>query len=151
MKTHPSPKPNSYSLMNAVKRFRTLISVSAILALPLFSVASAALFPFSPQSGLETVEIYQGDCTTPATTFTLGDTVCAKLTNAPTGFRTTQVLRRLAVVGPDGFIRNKVEVPGTDSSDQVVFTIPATETSLVGGETVDNRGTWQGTSFSGVD
>jgi len=117
MKTHPSPKPISYSLMNTVRRFRILILLSAILAVPLFSVASAALFPFSPQAGPETVAIYQGDCTTPATAFTLGDTVCAKLTNAPTGLRTTQVLRRLAIVGPDGFIRSKTDVPGTDSSD----------------------------------
>src|SRR5215212_533489 len=151
MKTHPSPKPISYSLMNTVRRFRILILLSAILAVPLFSVASAALFPFSPQAGPESVAIYQGDCTTPATAFTLGDTVCAKLTNAPTGLRTTQVLRRLAIVGPDGFIRSKTDVPVTDSSDELVFTIPATETSLVGGETIDNRGTWEGASFSGID
>jgi hypothetical protein len=137
--------------MNFVKRFRILILASAIVALPLFSVAYAAWFPFSLQAGPETVAIFQGDCTTPATSFTLGDTVCAKLTNAPTGFRATQVLRRLAIVGPDGFIRAKTDVPGTDSSDELTFTIPATETSLVGGEALDNRGSWQGASFSGSD
>ena len=151
MKTYPTSKRISYPLVNIVKRFRILILVSAILALPLFSVTYAALFPFSLQAGPETVAIFQGDCTTPATSFTLGDTVCAKLTNAPTGFRATQVLRRLALVGPDGFIRSKTDVPGTDSSDEVIFTIPATDTSLIGGENIDNRGTWQGTSFSGAD
>ena len=150
MKTHP-PSRIPHSCMNVLRRFRALILVSVILALPLFSVAYAEWFPFVPQAGPETLAIYQGDCTTPATSFTLGDTVCAKLTNAPTGFRATQVLRRLAIVGPDGFIRSKTDVPGTDSSDELIFTIPATETSLVGGETIDNRGTWQGASFSGVD
>lgn len=136
--------------MNVIKRFRILIFVTAILALPLFSVASA-VFPLTPQAGPETIAIFQGDCTTPATSFTLGDTVCAKLTNAPVGFRATQVLRRLAIVGPDGFIRSKSDVPGTDSSDELIFTIPATETSPVGGENLDNRGTWQAASFSGFD
>ena len=150
MKMLPKPDRISHSLMSVIKRFRILIFVTAILALPLISVASA-VFPLSPQAGPETIEIYQGDCTTPATSFTLGDTVCAKLTNAPVGFRATQVLRRLAIVGPDGFIRSKTDVPGTDSSDELIFTIPATDTSTVGGETLDNRGTWQASSFSGFD
>lgn len=151
MKTHPIPRRISHSLKNIVKRFRTLIFVTALLAPALFSVASAAWAPFSPQAGPETVATYQGDCTTPATSFTLGDTVCVKLTNAPTGSRATQVLRRLAIVGPDGFIRSHKQVSGTDSSDELIFTIPATETSLVGGDNIDNRGTWQGASFSGAD
>lgn len=151
MKTHHTLNRPSYSLMKFVKRFRILILVSALVALPLFSVAYAAWFPFSLQAGPETVDIFQGDCTTPATSFTLGDTVCAKLTNAPTGFRATQVLRSLAIVGPDGFIRAKANVPGTDSSDELVFTIPATATSTIGGDTIDNRGTWSAASFTGSD
>ena len=151
MKTHLTPRRMLYSLMNPVKRFRTLILVVAILTVPLFSVAYAEWFPFMLQAGPETVTIYEGTCTTPATSFTLGDTVCAKLTNAPTGSRATQVLRRLALVGPDGFIRAKVDVPGTDSSDEVTFTIPATDTSLIGGENIDNRGTWHAASYSGSD
>ena len=150
MKTHRTPRRISSALLNLVKRFRTLIVVSAILALPLFPAAYAGWFPFF-QAGPETVAIFQGDCTTPATSFTLGDTVCAKLTNAPTGVRATQILRRLALVGPDGFIRVKADVPGTDSSDEVTFTIPSTDTSLIGGENVDNRGTWTAASYSGVD
>lgn len=150
MKTHRNPLRNSYSLLHVVKRFRTLILVSAILALPLFPAAYAGWFPFF-QAGPETVAIFQGDCTTPATSFTLGDTVCAKLTNAPTGSRATQVLRRLALVGPDGFIRVREDVPGLDSSDEVVFTIPSTDTSLIGGENIDNRGTWRAASLAGWD
>jgi len=140
-----------YSLMNPVKRFRTLILVVAILTVPLFSVAYAEWFPFMLQAGPETVTIFQGGCSTPATSFTLGDTVCAKLTNAPTGSRATQVLRRLALVGPDGFIRAKVDVPGTSSSGEVTFTIPSTDTSLIAGENIDNRGTWTAVAYSGFD
>src|SRR5687768_3946878 len=53
-----------------------------------------------PQAGTETVAIYQSDCTTPATDFTLTQTLCAKLTSGPVGSRPTQVLRRLSIVGP---------------------------------------------------
>ena len=150
MKTHRNPRRISYSLLNLVKRFRTLIVVSAILALPLFPAAYAGWFPFF-KAGPETVAIFQGDCTTPATSFTLGDTVCAKLTNAPTGSRATQILRRLVLVGPDGFIRAKADVPGLESSDELTFTIPATDTSLIGGENIDNRGSWRAASLAGWD
>ena len=151
MKTHRTPRRTPYAFLTLVKRFRILIVVSALLALPFFPAAYAGWFPFLLQSGPETVAIFAGDCTTPATSFTLGDTVCAKLTNAPTGARATQVLRRLSLVGPDGFIRVNHDVPGTDSSDEVTFTIPATDTSLIGGENIDNRGTWHAASSSGFD
>src|SRR6185503_19248125 len=151
MKTHRKPRRFPYPVLNFVNRFRTLIIASALLALPLFTVGYAAWFPFMPQAGPETVAIFQGDCTTPATSFTLGDTVCAKLTNAPTGARATQILRRFTLVGPDGFIRATKNVAGTDSSDEVTFTIPSTDTSLIGGENVDNRGTWQAASIAGFD
>jgi uncharacterized repeat protein (TIGR01451 family) len=103
---------------------------------------------FLPQAGVETVAIYQSDCTTPSTSFTLGQTLCAKLTNAPLGLRATQVLRRLSIVGPNGYIRQELNVPATTSTATLSFTIPATATSLVGGETIDNRGSWQALSIS---
>ncbi|HEY9502261.1 MAG TPA: hypothetical protein VIR01_11590, partial [Pyrinomonadaceae bacterium] len=150
MKTHRKPRRFPYPVLNFVNRFRTLIIASALLALPLFTVGYAAWFPFLPQAGTETVAIFESDCTTPATIpVTLGDTVCAKLTNAPTGSRATQTLRRLVLVGPDGFIRAKTDVPGTSATGQVVFTIPSTDTSLIGGENIDNRGTWRAASLAG--
>src|SRR5690242_3426971 len=99
-------------------------------------------------SGVETVAIFQSDCTMPATSFTLNQTVCAKLTNAPLGLRSTQVLRRLSIVGPNGYIRQELNVPATTSTATLSFAIPSTPTSVVGGETIDNRGSWQALSIS---
>ena len=104
--------------------------------------------PLLPQAGIETVAIYESDCTTPATSFTLSQTLCAKLTNAPLGLRTTQVLRRLSIAGPNGYIRSELNVAATTSTASLTFTIPSTATSSVGGETVDNRGSWQALSVS---
>ncbi len=104
--------------------------------------------PLLPQAGPETVAVFQSDCTTPATSFTLGQQLCAKLTNAPLGLRTTQVLRRIAIVGPNGYIRSELNVQATTSTASLTFTIPSTATSLVGGETIDNRGSWQALSVS---
>jgi uncharacterized repeat protein (TIGR01451 family) len=104
--------------------------------------------PLLPQAGIETVAIFESDCTTPATSFTLSQTLCAKLTNAPLGLRTTQVLRRLSISGPNGYIRSELNVAATTSTASLTFTIPSNATSLVGGETVDNRGSWQALSIS---
>lgn len=101
-----------------------------------------------PQAGPETVAIFQSDCSTPATSFKLGQTVCAKLTNAPLGLRATQVLRRLSIVGPNGYIRQELNVPATTATATLSFTIPATATSTVGADVVDNRGSWQALSLS---
>ncbi len=117
------------------------------------SLANNGLVPFAfmPQAGDETVAIYETDCTTPKTDFTLGQTLCAKLTNAPLGSRPTQIQRRLSIVGPDGYIRSESDVSALSSTATLSFTIPATATSVVGGDTVDNRGSWQAISMSTRD
>jgi uncharacterized repeat protein (TIGR01451 family) len=170
MKKHAPPLTVSCRLMKAITRARFFILLVAVLSLPFISAASASYIKRSPvnneappaaraaaqtaglrpllaaapfQAGAEGLAIYQSDCMTPATDFNLGQTVCAKLTGAPVGSRPTQLLRRVAVVGPDGFIRSKVSVPGDSSTATLTFAIPTTATSLVGGETIDNRGTWQ--------
>lgn len=104
--------------------------------------------PVLPQAGVETVAIFRSDCSTPATSFTLGQTVCAKLTNAPLGLRSTQVLRRLSIVGPSGYIRQEMNVPATTTTATLSFAIPSSATSVVGTDTVDNRGDWQAVSVS---
>lgn len=96
----------------------------------------------------EDIQIYQSDCTTPATEFNLGQTVCAKLTGAPTGLRPTQLLRRIVLVGPSGYIRGKLSVPGNSSTASLTFTIPTNDTTVVGLDTVDNRGGWQAASLT---
>jgi len=90
---------------------------------------------FTVNSGGVGVATYATDCTTPKTTFTLGDTVCAKATGA------AQFNRRFAWVDPAGLTRTFTAIitsPQTDS-----FTLPSTETSTIDVFVVDNRGEWQ--------
>ena len=76
-------------------------------------------------------------CTnTPKTAFTLGETVCATATGTEPQFN-----RRFAWVGPGGVVREFTPIttdPATDS-----FDLPTTDTTVINGETFDNRGTWQ--------
>ncbi|MBV9925986.1 MAG: DUF5011 domain-containing protein [Acidobacteria bacterium] len=151
--------------MKAITRARFLILLVAVLSVPLISAASASYARrssakstapsaarFQPLAAAplfqaaESVATYASDCTTPKTSFNLGDAVCAKVTGAPTGVRATQLLRRLVIVGPDGFVRDKVSVPGNGSTATLSFTIPTSATTLIGLDTVDNRGTWQAVS-----
>jgi uncharacterized repeat protein (TIGR01451 family) len=91
---------------------------------PLFTVGSGV--------GIAT---YASDCTTPKTTFVLGDTVCAKVTGGD------QFNRRFAWVDPAGITRTFTSIttdPQTDS-----FTLPTTETSTIDIFVVDNRGQWE--------
>ncbi|HBB89352.1 MAG TPA: hypothetical protein DC047_17240 [Blastocatellia bacterium] len=115
--------------------------------------SAGGLFPLLvPQATpVETVTIYQSNCSTPQTDFVLGQTVCAKLTNAPLGSRPTQIQRRLSIVGPGGYIRSQVDVSALSSTATLLFPIPADETSIIGGDTIDNRGAWQAVSNSTRD
>jgi uncharacterized repeat protein (TIGR01451 family) len=110
------------------------------------------LLPLLQASPTETITIYQSDCMTAATEFNLGDTICAKLSGAPLGSRPTQVLRRLSIANPNGYIVSEASV--TTDPQTLLFTLPATATSTVGGETVDNRGEWNvssvGTAAGGI-
>ena len=149
----------SRSEKNSAKRSEILSSsgvapkVDANAANLNLSLANKGMVPFAfmPQAAPEAVAIYAADCTTPKTDFTLGETVCAKLTGAPLGSRPTQVLRRLSIVGPGGYIRSEFDVSATSSTATLSFNIPGTATSEVGGETIDNRGSWAGISMSTRD
>ncbi len=96
----------------------------------------SALLPQGP--GDEMVETFAADCTTPQAIFNLGDIVCAKATNAP--LRNPYPLRSFNWSGTRGFIRQSEDVD-TDP-DTNLFTIPSSNTSIIEGEIVDNRGTW---------
>jgi hypothetical protein len=91
--------------------------------------------PPSLDESVATFEVVAGVCTnTPKNTFELGDTVCARATNAPIGFR------RFNWSGTQGFIRQSADVVA--DPDTNLFTLPASNTSIIDGITVDNRGTW---------
>lgn len=96
----------------------------------------ATMFQTHP-SLVETVNTYAADCSTPKTDFNLGDTVCARAT-FPSAFLS---FRRINWINPDNNILDSAFITSNTQTD--LFTLPATGTSVVGGATVDNRGTWR--------
>jgi hypothetical protein len=104
--------------------------------------SSGPAFSFMPlfQVGEESITTYAADCTTPKTAFVLGDTVCAKVENAPQPPRATRPLRRFSWVGTANTKRQQTTINATSQTD--TFVLPTTSTSLIGGVLVDNRGDW---------
>jgi uncharacterized repeat protein (TIGR01451 family) len=95
--------------------------------------------------GGETIATYESDCTTPSSTFELGDTVCAKITGAQLGAGGFAA-RRVNWVARTGSVVQAQDV--TTAAQSFSFTLPSSETSLVtdaggGTVTVDNRGLWK--------
>jgi uncharacterized repeat protein (TIGR01451 family) len=93
--------------------------------------------PAPPDPAGETITTYAADCVTPRTTFALGETVCAKVTNAPLGDRPR---RRFSWVNSAGYILRLADIttdPQTDS-----FTLPADAVATLDGQSIDNRGQW---------
>jgi hypothetical protein len=86
--------------------------------------AARGFSAFMPQA-TETLTTYAANCTTPKTTFALGDTVCVKLTNAPLG---PPLQRRLAIANPGGIIVAQVNV--TSDPQVLSYTIPTTPTRI---------------------
>lgn len=82
------------------------------------------------------VATYAADCTTPKTTFTLGDTVCVKVSGNDPVFN-----RRIGWVDPSGITRTFTPITTDPQSDS--FTLPSTETSTIDVFVVDNRGEWK--------
>ena len=108
--------------------------------------AAKSMFPLVMPQGpaVETIEVFQSDCTTPATTFNLGETVCAKFTNAPTF--ASFALRRVTWVNTAGLIVQDEEV--LTSSQDFTFNIPNTAVAPDG---TDRRGSWSVNSISTAD
>jgi len=95
---------------------------------------SPAMFQlFTPDE----VSIYAADCATPKTDFNLGETACARATFPASLFS----FRSLTWVDTDNNILNAAFI--TSSGQTSLFVLPATATSEVGGNIVDNRGTWR--------
>jgi uncharacterized repeat protein (TIGR01451 family) len=102
----------------------------------LFRASGGSFFPLLPALPLEeSVVIYKADCNTPQTVFNLGDTVCAKVTNAQLR---TPALRRLT--WSKGVVRQSQDVTTDPQTD--LFTLPAANTSVIDSTTITNLGTW---------
>jgi len=108
---------------------------SGVRALPSvrasFSPLALPLPPSSPSIGT-----YASGCSTAQTDFAVGDTVCVKVTGIPTG---SFFPYRLLLGNANSTIVQSVDV--TSDPQTLSFVVPAT--SVIGGVTVDNRGTWQ--------
>src|SRR6267143_2101272 len=98
--------------------------------------------PLSPDS-VATYQVVAGACTnTLKDTFNLGEDVCAKASADLSG-------RRLSIDGTDGTVADLIDV--TTDPQELIFTLPATTTSVVNGLVVDNRGIWRATVHSSAD
>jgi uncharacterized repeat protein (TIGR01451 family) len=133
-----------------------MIIAAAVLAVPSYSVHSSAL----PKAGSDRnsispvlarwsptlklagmlplvdplpLETFADDCVTPKTTFTLGETVCAKATGL--------VGYRFAWVDSAGFIRERVDITTDPQTD--TFDLPTDPTTVINDTVVDNRGEWR--------
>lgn len=92
-----------------------------------------------PPESIDTYAVVGGACTdTPKDTFNLGEDVCAKVANAP--LRAAAPLRRVSISGTNGTVASRADI--VTNPQTLVITLPSTVTSIVNGETVDNRGTW---------
>lgn len=110
----------------------------------------AAAFPMLVQAapGPETIATYAADCTTPKTSFELGETVCAKVTNAPVGAGGSAA-QRLTWVARNGSVAQAGNI--TSSTQTGTYLLPTTATQTLGGITIDNRGTWRVNTSSTAD
>src|SRR4026209_1026524 len=107
---------------------RSLTQPAGLPGTKLFNI----LAPQSP--GPETIATYADDCTTPKTDFNFGETICAVVSNAPLGAN-----ERLIWGHTDGFLAREVFINSATQNDQLLLT----PTSVLGGDTVNNRGTWR--------
>jgi len=75
----------------------------------------------------ETIETFAADCSTPTLSFSLGDTVCVKVTNAPVGG--SLVLRRFSWAVRSLATVRAVDITTSTQTDS--FTLPSTAFSTV--------------------
>ena len=113
-------------------------SVGTLLRAPTSSSPVSESVLHSAFMAGEAVSTFAADCETSNTSFNLGQTVCAKVTGAPAG---SPSVRRLTWVHPANLGERSIDITSDPQTDS--FTLPATTTSIVGGQVVDNRGTWR--------
>lgn len=129
--------------------------LALLLAATSLPVASAAPAPSAAPAwpllsfqlpGLgETIETFAADCATPKTSFTLGETVCAKVTGALVFGDFPQ--RRFYWVDPSGRVVHVTNITQATQTD--TFTLPTDETQeTLPGVVFDNRGQWSVNSVS---
>ena len=151
--------------LNSLIFVGVFITLAAVVALPVYSersrnvsadspsrgkattLSNSSVAPWSsaiqpllpiPQSSPEAIYTYAADCTTPKTDFDLGETICAKANGVPI----TPFSWNVLWLDKEGNIRQE-DTAIADDNATYSYAIPATPTSIVNGQTVDNRGTWR--------
>src|SRR5205085_3388594 len=96
-------------------------------------------------SSADSVSTFASNCTTGASSFNLGNTVCATVSGPVDASR---VLRRVQLVNPAGLAVGSLDV--TTNPQTVTFTLPSATTTIFNSiinpglpTTIDNRGTWR--------
>src|SRR5437762_2254537 len=126
-----TPTKEVPAISPAAKASRLTSSGSAVVPATL----SSALSPV-PQSSSETVATYAADCTTPQDNFVVGDTVCVKVSGAPLS---AFFPRHLSWSTTDTTIVRSTAITTDPQNDSLLIT----QTTIINGQTIDNRGTWQ--------
>jgi len=119
-------EPAKVGDVNALKASNstTLARGSSTFSLPL------------PEPPSETIATYASDCTTSQTNFVVGETVCVKVSGVPLS---PFFPRRLTWATTDSTIVRSTDITADPQTDSLLIT----PTTVINGQTIDNRGTWQ--------
>ena len=132
---------NSQTAANSGAPARKDRTASSAASGPAILAPWSSIFkPFlpAPQPFAEGIATFNSDCITPQSDFFLGDVVCAKASGVPVTLFPWHVLW----IDTAGFVRQSNDA-STDDTTTYLYQLPATATSDVNGQTVDNRGTWK--------
>ncbi|MDX6498946.1 MAG: hypothetical protein QOG23_2206 [Blastocatellia bacterium] len=113
------------------------VASRAVSGLPSLDPGSS-LFTPAPAPFAEGIATFASDCITPQSDFNLGDVVCAKASGVPVTLFPWHVLW----IDTAGFVRQSDDAVANDQYEYR-YTLPATATSDVDGQTVNNLGTWK--------
>jgi uncharacterized repeat protein (TIGR01451 family) len=129
------PRANSRGPAKVAKTASRVVSNPAIS--PAWLSAFTPLLP-TPPPAAEGIATFADDCSTPKSDFNLGEVVCAKASGVPTTVFPWHVLW----IDTGGFVRQSDDAVADDQYPYR-FTLPATATSDVNGQMVNNLGTWK--------
>ena len=121
---------------NQPQNFLYTPTVTGLWKATIADPSDSSILPTEFTVSESTLATFNGACTTTQSTFALGDTVCARVNGIDPGLN-----RRLFWIDPAGNLRASVDI--TTDPQSATFNLPATETSIIGNDVVDNRGTWK--------
>jgi len=121
-------------------------SYKVSIAIPGDISQTPAVFTVGPPAST-VISTYAADCTTPKISFSLGETVCAKVNGEPLG--ASDPIRSINWQERSGLIVHTTAITTDPQTD--TFALPANATTMIGGLVVDNRGTWRITSNATED